>query len=218
MKINIIAFAAIFSLLTAFSPQSPVYAADNGSGTSNSDSSATKALPEKEIKDPVEKARKNALTKRYVSILSKLDTKEAQHFMIIVTNYNMISTVNAVEEDVMQAAKACKENNKDMVDAIDEHKKKWEDALKAPRQEAKANINNLILAQSYLPKEQFHSLFNLIDETRRYNSSRFEKTPVTTPEACEFMLSKMEETQSNMVSMLKATLASYPSARSKSQP
>lgn len=169
------------------------------------------------IEDPVAKAKNQALNNKYVSILANLDMREAQHFMIVVVNQNLIGTVKAVEEDVAMAAKGCAENNKQMADTVTARFAQWQEAVKGPMQEAQANVDNMVVAQTYITKEQYTELFGLIDDVRKYNSSRFEKTPVTTPEACEFMLSKMDETQENMVGMLRATLASYPSVQQKTQ-
>ncbi len=169
------------------------------------------------IDDPVAKAKSKSLNNKYVSILANLDTREAQHFAIVIVNQNLIGTVKAVEEDVAVAAKGCAENNKQMADTINARFAQWQEAVKAPMQEAQANVDNMVVAQTYITKEQYTELFGLIDDVRKYNSSRFEKTPVTTPEACEFMLSKMDETQENMVGMLRATLASYPAAQQKTQ-
>ncbi len=211
MKARFLVILAVMA--AAFVPVSSSFAAD-GSGESESKAENT---GDKQYDDPVAEAKANALNQRYVRILSNLDTQEAQHFMIIVANYNIISTVKAVQEDVGEASKACVDNNKSMKDSINNRFDAWKSAIASPMVDANAGIQNMIMAQDYLPKAEFQTLFDLIEETRRYNSSRFETTPVTTPEACEFMVSKMDETQDQMVAMLNATQASYPAARKQPQ-
>ncbi|MCB1839897.1 MAG: hypothetical protein H6858_06605 [Rhodospirillales bacterium] len=169
------------------------------------------------VTDPVAEAKNDALNKKYASVMANLDTKEVQHFAVVVVNYNLISTVKAVQDDIQGAVDGCAKNNKQMAETVNSRFGKWKDAVKGPMAEAQANVNNMVLAQSYLSQSEFSNLFGLIEDVRSYNSSRFEKTPVTTPEACEFMLSKMDETQDHMIGMLKATLVSYPSAREKAQ-
>lgn len=227
-RLGLFAFTAL-TALCVFAPFK-VYAEDNaatiedggGAGGGSSDSSKQAEAPSStddsdKIEDPEIKAKSKALNSKYVSVLSNLNTQEAQHFAILVVNQNLIGTVKAVEADIALAVKGCADNNKEMAGTVNNRFAAWKEAVKAPMQEAQANIDNMILAQSYLPKEEFESLFGLIEEVREYNSSRFEKTPVTTPEACEFMLSKMDETEKNMTGMLRATLASYPSAQQKNQ-
>jgi len=87
---------------------------------------------------------------------------------------------------------------------------KWTKSVDANMKEAWANINAMTLAQDYAPQNNMKRIFALIDETRKANSSRFETVPVTTPEACEFMLSKMDETEDNMNMLLITTIKSYP--------
>lgn len=220
-----------FTALAAFSvvPAAPVLAqkaADGAVAAADANEPAGEAAENEapsstddseKIEDPVAKAKSKSLNNKYVSILANLDTREAQHFAIVIVNQNLIGTVKAVEADVAMAAKGCAENNKQMADTINARFAQWQEAVKGPMQEAQANVDNMVVAQTYITKEQYTELFGLIDDVRQYNSSRFEKTPVTTPEACEFMLSKMDETQENMVGMLRATLASYPSAQQKTQ-
>lgn len=170
-----------------------------------------------EIDDPVVKEKQSALNKKYVSVMATLDTREVQHFAVVIVNYNLVSTVKAVQEDISNAVEACAQHNPEIADAVNARFAKWKEVVGVSMGEAQANVNNMVLAQDYLPQNEYENIFGLIEDVRKYNSSRFEKTPVTTPEACEFMLSKMDETQEHMVSMLKATLVSYPSAREKAQ-
>lgn len=197
------------AMAVAYVPVSSSFAADNA----ETNKSKAENTGDKQYDDPVAEAKASALNQRYVRVLSKLDSQEAQHFMIIVANYNIISTVKAVQEDVGEASAACISNNKSMKDDITNRFDAWKSAVATPMVDANAGIQNMIMAQNYLPKAEFTSLFALIEDTRKYNSSRFETTPVTSPEACEFMVSKMDETQDQMVGMLNATLASYPAAR-----
>ncbi len=169
------------------------------------------------ITDPVGKEKNEALHQKYASVMAQLDSREVQHFAVVVVNYNLISTVKAVQEDVEGAVNGCAEKNPEMADTVNQRFAKWKGAVQGPMAEAEANVNNMVLAQNYITQPQFSELFGLIEDVRKYNSSRFEKTPVTTPEACEFMLSKMDETQDHMVGMLKATLMSLPSSRDKTQ-
>jgi hypothetical protein len=75
----------------------------------------------------------------------------------------------------------------------------------------------MIVAQAYTKRNTIEDIFKQVEDVRGYNSSRFEKIPVSTREACEFMMGKMDETQTNMVGLLKTTLYSYPGALQRSQ-
>lgn len=156
------------------------------------------------------KARLEALNGQIHSIKNNLGQAEMTHFGIIYGNYNIYSMVKAVQEDVGNAVEACIKNNPDMEEQLSARWDKWTKSVDVNMKEAFANINAMAMAQDYAPHDTMKRIFSLIDETRKANSSRFETLPVTTPEACEFMLSKMDETQENMNMMLIATIKSYP--------
>lgn len=157
------------------------------------------------------KARLEALNGQIRGIKGNLGQAEMAHFGIIYGNYNIYSMVKAVREDVGNAVKGCIENNPDMEKQLGVRWDKWTNSVDANMKEAWANINAMVMAQNYAPQDNMTRIFALVDETRKANSSRFETIPVTTPEACEFMLSKMDETQDNMNLLLIATIKSYPS-------
>lgn len=152
--------------------------------------------------------------KRMYKSISKfalnLKPPEMQHFYLTYNNYNLIRTVDVVREDVGNAVKACGENNPEIKDKIEKRFGKWSEALKPVYEEAEAHLDNMIIAQEYAKPEEIKKILDQVDETREESQRRFEKIPVTTPEACEYMLAKMDETQETMLSLLRATLVSYP--------
>jgi hypothetical protein len=162
-------------------------------------------------------AKTEALKQRTTAIVAKLDKTQQQHFYIVFRNYNFISLVRAVENDISEAVDGCSKNNPDMEDQVRRRFANWQKNLETPKKEAAANIDNMILAQNYATKEEMNGISAIIDDMRAINSSRFESTPVTTKEACEYMLSKMDETQKDMETMLRSTLISYPNALQKNQ-
>lgn len=176
------------------------------------------AQPEttQEEESPVQ-AQEDALQDRMSTLLQNLSQDEAGHFMILYTNYNVYSMVNAVQADLNQAVQGCIENNKDMEQELVTRYDRWKENVGTTLTEAKGNIDNMKLAQSYLSQAEVDKTFNLVDEVRAHNSSRFETIPVTTPEACEFMLSKMDETEDSMKQLLQVTLVSYPNLLKKNQ-
>lgn len=149
--------------------------------------------------------------------MRSLEYADLQHFIVMYTNYTIYSMVKAVSDDVQNAVQECKNNNRDMSDALDEKWSQWQGGVKPTMEKSYSNIENLMLAQTYMSQAEVKALFNQVDETRAENSSRFETTPVTTSQACEFMMSKMDETKVSMNSMLQSTLMSYPNLLRKNQ-
>ncbi len=176
--------------------------------------------PESEKDDPDNadaKKKSDVLRETVMGKMTALDQSEMKHFMTIYANYNILSTVKAVGDDVKGAVDACATNNPEMADDLNARYDKWKQNVGVKIDESQANIDNMVLAQTYIPQSEIQSIFGQVDEMRAINSSNFEKTPVTTPEACEFMLSKMDETEENMKYMLVLTLKSYPDMLKKTQ-
>ena len=167
--------------------------------------------------DDLAAAQVDALQGKVSDTMSSLEIEDMTHFTVLYSNYTVYSMVKAVRDDVEGAIQACAENNKDMESSLFDRFGKWDKVVGDSMVEAHDNIQNLALAHTYMPQSELKTLFGLIAATREKDSSRFETTPVTTPEACDFMMSKMDETEDSMVHMLRATLISFPALLQKNQ-
>ena len=192
-------------LLVLLAPSSSVYAQASGG-----------ELTEAKVRD-LAKAQSDALQDRMSGIMKGLDEAELTHFMVMFTNYNMYSVVKAVRNDISNAVDGCSKNNPEMEEDLRAKFTKWDTNVGGSMKEVDSNIKSMALAQDYISQNELNLIYGLVDETRALNSSQFEKTPVTTPEACEFMISKMDETQENMIRLLSATMQSYPNMLKKTQ-
>ncbi|MCF8495745.1 MAG: hypothetical protein K9G62_03660 [Alphaproteobacteria bacterium] len=144
-----------------------------------------------------------------INLIMKKKPAEQKHFFMTYTNYNIIETVKIVQKDVGNAIDKCGENNPDMKENLDTRYKSWNDAVNPIIKDAEANLHNMMLAQDYAKKQDIEAIFKEVDDTRDRTQSEIEKIPVTTPEACKYLLEKMDETQTNMVELLKNTLLSF---------
>ncbi|PCJ03240.1 MAG: hypothetical protein COB14_00470 [Alphaproteobacteria bacterium] len=159
--------------------------------------------------EALHKAQSDALKGIVTNIMPTLSQDEATHFLTMYKNYTMYSMVKAVSKDVGGAVQACVDNNKDMAKDLQDRFKRWDESVGGTMKDSLAGVTNMALAQNYMPQKDVNVLFKLVDEVRAVNSSRFETAPVTTPEACEFMMSQMDQTQESMRHLLKMTLLSY---------
>ena len=176
-----------------------------------------KAEESKSAEEGLAEIQSDTLKQKMTSLMRTLTQEEINHFLVMYTNYNVYSMVKAVQEDISGAIDGCIKNNKNMEGDLTKRFDSWKKNVGTTMKEANANIQNLALAQTYLSQDEVQGFFSLIDEVRAHNSSRFETTPVTTPEACEFMISKMDETEENMKQLLQVALASYPNVLRKTQ-
>jgi hypothetical protein len=155
------------------------------------------------------------LTKK---IAEGLSPEEQKHFFLIYNNYNLIGTVKMVQTDVGNAVKACGDANPDMKDAMSTRFGKWNDAVNPVIKEAQGNVDNMVIAQEYAKPADIKKVFKGLDKTRTLANKQIEKTPVTTKDACEYLLNTMDDTQENFVQLLRSTLVSAPVALPVTEP
>lgn len=165
---------------------------------------------------PLAKDHKELLS-RVVDVSSKLDQAQASHFFVMYSNYSIISMVKNVEKDIGEAVKKCGDEHASMKSKVDSRFTKWQETVHAAMTEAQGNMDNMAQAQDYMSQSDLKHIFTLIDNTRLEADSRFQRVPLTTPEACEYMLTQMDESEVTMDKILRATLASYPAVLQKTQ-
>lgn len=162
----------------------------------------TPALAEEQTQETV-RERIDAITKDFT------DNQRA-HFMAITGSHNLISVVEIVKEDVGNAVKACAKENPDLSNTIKTRHKDWVATLAPIISDAKANVNNMITVQAYKKPSEIRALLTFMDEKRREKNAEIDKVPVTTPEACNHLRNKMDETEEQLAELLRSTLVSLP--------
>ena len=162
------------------------------------------------IKEPSPELKK--LNKELRDLTIDLSKNDRRHFFMIYNNHNMISTVKYVRDQVSAAIDACSETNPDMEQALRDRYKIWTDAVNEGIKDAEAQRDNMVIAQDYTKASDIRGILRQADGIRDETNDAVESVPVTTPEACEYLLNKMDETQSNMLAILRAALVTLPQA------
>ncbi|MCD8563139.1 MAG: hypothetical protein LRY54_03655 [Alphaproteobacteria bacterium] len=202
----------------------PAYAEDSAAPAATQEDTAkpetTKAEEGVNLKaadDFKEKAEdlKADLAAKLEALRKRLDEKQNRHFGIIYNNHNLIETVKTVQGDVGKAVEACSGKNPDLADKMKSRFDDWKTAVNAKMKEAEDLTNSMILAQDYASKEEMAETLKASDLMRTHSQTIYEKVPVTSHEACEYLYEKMQETKDNMVSMLGTTLISVPQEMQK---
>tara|TARA_B100001989_G_scaffold252619_1_gene235353 strand:+ start:870 stop:1502 length:633 start_codon:yes stop_codon:yes gene_type:complete len=195
--------------LVSFVPLAHVSAQENNA------ESAEQA--DKMSEEEIQKTKKDILNDKILEIGKGLGQKEMAHFYVIYSSYAVINMVEDVKVDVANAVQACSENNPDMESKIKKRYEEWEKALSESMDKARDNVQNMEVAQNYIPRSELKELNGLVKATRNETAIKFEKVPVSTPEACEFMLTKMDDTQTTMVTLLDKTISNFPELLKKTQ-
>jgi ABC-type transporter Mla subunit MlaD len=153
-----------------------------------------------------------ALNSNIAELTMDLDANDRRHFYTLYNNNNLISTVKYVRDHIGDAIDACSENNPDMEEALRARYKEWTDAVNEKLGEAEGQVDNMVLAQEYASDGDLNEILKQADDLRAKTQENVERIPVTSPEACEYLLNKMDETQANMLRFLSAVLVAMPQA------
>lgn len=176
------------------------------------DSEGELIAPSDAVQSEKSKTAMNKVMEEADSIMEGLNSSQTRHFNILYGNYNLIKVVETIRDDLGNAIDACGEENPDIEEKADTRYDEWTGAVDPVLKEAKANVGNMIVAQDYAQPREIDKFFKLVDKARDQHGQDVEKVPVTTLEACETMVKKMDETQPNMIELLEATLISLPLA------
>ncbi|MCK6418602.1 MAG: hypothetical protein L6Q57_06670 [Alphaproteobacteria bacterium] len=168
-------------------------------------------LSDEEVKKSIESAQDKTHT-LIEKIIDGKSEENKKHFFMAYTVFNLLETVKMVKGDVNNAILSCADKNPAMKDRLQTRYKTWKAATDKPMKEAQANLDNMLVAQDYAKQEDIKTVFKTLNETREITKSQMVKEPVTTPEACEFLYQKMDETQENLVTLINSTLVSVPQA------
>ena len=167
-------------------------------------------------KDGLVEAQEKSIEKMHELLevlVEPLSDGEKKHFFHIYDSYKLIGTVHVVHSGIKDTVKECGKKNPDIKSNIEARFKDWDGAVMSVLGEAQGHLDNMVLAQEYAKKRDIKAVFKSIEDTRAHTEARFERVPVTTLEACEYLLGKMDDTQENLIGLLRSTLVSYPQER-----
>ena len=159
-------------------------------------------------REPSEKAK--VLHRKILDLSTSLSDENRNHFYLIYNNHNMIETVKTVRQDVDKAVLACGKENPEIRSPLERRFSTWTDTIDPKVAEAEAFRDNMIIAQDYMEPGRIKNLLAEANGVREESSDQFKKVPVTSIEACEYLLNKMDETQDTMGNLLDQTLVGLP--------
>ena len=151
-----------------------------------------------------------SVAERMSEFTKDFDEPSKRHFYALYGSYNLIKVVEDVQEQVENAIDKCIEANPDMKDALKTRYTDWDEAIEPIMEEAEANVDNMIKVQDYAKAREVRKVLKFTAKLRKKTAGDVEKYPVTSPEACEYLRAKMDETEDNLTSLLRSTLVSLP--------
>lgn len=143
-------------------------------------------------------------------IVGDLDEQNQRHFLAIYSTYATIAAVKTVEQDVGQAVDACAKANADMKDVMKDRYKKWQQSIKPVLDRASVQVDNMVVSQDYEKPKAIRDFLKRVDDVRKKTSESLSKVPVTTPDACQYLHDKMDDTEKTLNTLLEETLIAIP--------
>ena len=152
------------------------------------------------------------LDARLAALSQDLTPAQAQHFWSLYTSANITQSVRVVQGDTRRAVEACSAEHSPMKTDLLNRFLEWEEAVGPALTEAQGQVQNMITVQGYADAQDLKALLTLAEQTRAQTQGAQSKSKeiVTTQSACERLLSTMNDTQTQMVALLRSTLRSIP--------
>jgi hypothetical protein len=167
-------------------------------------------------KPPVETPLKKWLDAEN-ALIKPLGEKDQESFFILRNKYSIIRVIGIVERDVGNAVQSCGKANPDIKKQMDERFAQWKAAVNPIVDTAKKQLEKDLDGQKYVDPKKARDVFKLNDEAYEYGEKQIVKQPVTTKEACGDLLSSMDRTEDEMVTLLQNTLLPESVIRTRSK-
>lgn len=140
------------------------------------------------------------------AMIDKLPNAQKESIFILRNKHSVIRVIRVVERDIGSAVKACSSKNPDMKSKMNDRFTQWKNAVTPIIKTAEKQLNADIDSQQLVDAKEFRRVMKLNDEAFEYGEKQIQKTPVSSKEACEDLLSSMDRTEDDMIQLLRQTL------------
>lgn len=140
------------------------------------------------------------------ALLDSLPKQNEKVFFILRNKHSVIRTIRVVRRDIKNAVKSCGRKNKDLKVSMNRRFKEWENAVLPILKEAEKFLKIELKEQEAFYVGDYHHVMKLNDKAYSFSESKVNKTPVTTKEACEGLLTSMDRTEDSLLSLLQDIL------------
>ncbi len=140
------------------------------------------------------------------NLIAPLNEGQKETIFILRNKHSVIRAIGVAKRDIGNAIKSCGAKNPDMKQEMNDRFSQWKNAvdpiIKTAQKQFKADVN----AQKIVKPSDFLNVMALNDKAFDYDDKKIQKIPVTTKEACQGLLDSMNDTEDNMVQLLRQTL------------
>lgn len=152
-----------------------------------------------------------ALEARSLELSKTLKEEELKHLFYIRETFGSTRAVKVVRRDVEKAVKACAKENPDMRTTLTERFSNWAGAIDPVLESKNKEIDAAIAEQTYLKPKDIKDYLKMIEKAADNVDKGITKTPITTPQACNGLLTSMDHTQKTLAELIASmTLSPWP--------
>jgi hypothetical protein len=170
-----------------------------------------KAQAEAEVKAGEEKAAPSfsnniyldALNNKTALIVNGLGEDDLEALYHIRESFGITRSVSVVFDMVSKTASICSEENPGIKERMAGRLEEWQGAVKAVLDESEEKIQLAIDNQKFIDPAEIRDYLRLIKAAADFTNSQIEKIPVTTEEACKGLLASMDDTEENLLRIMK---------------
>lgn len=167
---------------------------------------AAEAENEKPADDPAAKVRSDYGEKIKVATQELGETfNDQQNINMgrIRTNFGIIRAIGIMKHDIGDAVKKCGDANKDMEDSLTKRFAAWANTVAPLLKEDEESLEDSIKKSAFPDEKKVHDYLDLIDEAAQAGDKALgDKSVVTTPEACQYLLASMDQSEPMVTTLL----------------
>jgi iron-sulfur cluster repair protein YtfE (RIC family) len=127
-------------------------------------------------------------------------------FFVMRNKHSVIRSIRVVHGDIKKAVTACGKENKDLKKPMADRLKDWEEVVFPILKDAEKFLKQELKEQEAFHISDYQHVMKLNDKAYEYSDSKIEKTPVTTPEACDKLLASMDQTEDKLIRLMQEIL------------
>ncbi len=139
-------------------------------------------------------------------MVDSLPTGNQKVFFVMRNKHSVIRSIHVVHGDIKKAVTACGKENKDLKKPMADRLKEWEEVVFPILEDAEKFLKQELKEQEAFHISDYKYVMKLNDKAYEYSDSKIEKTPVTTPKACNQLLASMDQTEDQLIRLMQEIL------------
>ena len=158
------------------------------------------------LKDPEMNELNLRLRKTAEALFTNLSTQEMKDAYQLRNQHGIIKSVESVRQDLVNSTQSCIENHSDKRAEITDSFNRWKNEINPRLEKASINLDKRITENKAMPESLFRKYLALIERMAETADSKVQKDYITSKEACDFLVKKLETSRDELSGVLNDIL------------